>query len=163
MITLVAAMSKGDVIGNKGKIPWGKGQRADIRHFREVTLNKTIIVGSATFADSGFPLEKRKHIVITREPKPSSENVAYMNFAEVLDYIQAHSTSDFYVIGGEAVFKLFMNYANILDLTFIDAEYEGDRYFPDIDEKKWRLKSKECFKADVENRHDYCFLKYAKR
>lgn len=162
MITLIAAMSKGDVIGFEGSIPWGKNQRADIDHFRKATLDQTIILGSSTFAAEGFPLERRKHIVITREPKPDSENVIYMNFAEVLDYVQAHSVKNFYVIGGEAVFKLFMNYADILDLTFIDAEYKGDRFFPDIDRSVWTQKSKTCHEEDSDNLHPYCFVKYKK-
>lgn len=155
-------MSKGDVIGNKGSIPWGRSQKADIRHFRNATLDQTIILGSSTFAASGFPLERRKHIVVTRDPRPDSENVSYMNFAEVLDYIQAHSFKNFYIIGGEAVFKLFLNHADVLDLTLIDAEYEGDRFFPDIDKSIWTQKSKECHDKDEDNLHPYCFVKYKK-
>jgi len=160
MVTLIAAMSKGNVIGNKGSIPWGKKQRADIDHFRSITLNQTIIVGASTFEADGFPLNDRKHIVVTREEKTDSDNVIYMNFAEVLDYMQAHDSINFYVIGGEAIFKLFISYADVLDLTFIDAEYDGDRFFPDLNKSTWRKTSKQCFDKDSDNLHDYCFVRY---
>jgi len=67
------------------------------------------------------------------------------------------------VIGGAEIFKLFYQVANRMYLTYIDAEVEGDTFFPDFDESEWKETLKEEHKADSENKYDYVYVNLEKK
>lgn len=117
-IEIIAAIAKNNVIGFEGKIPWNIPE--DKEHFKQLTLGKTIVMGRKTFDSIGKPLEGRKNIILTRK-KPTTIK-----------------EKDFFVIGGEQIYKLFLPSAQKLHITKVDKEYPGDAFFPEITEE-WKL------------------------
>jgi len=63
-IVFVAAIAENYVIGAGGKLPWRLP--SDLKHFRQLTLNRPVIMGRKTFASIGKPLDQRTNIVVTR-------------------------------------------------------------------------------------------------
>jgi len=129
MISLVVAISKNNVIGNNGVIPWKiKGEQI---RFKELTTDKTIIMGRKSFQEIGRPLLNRKTIVIS-----NSENIVFDNCMSVKSLIEAFDLvkgeEEVFVAGGGQVYKEAFPYADKIYITIIDKIIEGNVYFPEI-------------------------------
>ena len=129
MISLVVAISKNNVIGNNGVIPWKiKGEQI---RFKELTTGKTIIMGRKSFQEIGRPLLNRKTIVIS-----NSENIVFDNCMSVKSLIEAFDLvkgeEEVFVAGGGQVYKEAFPYADKIYITIIDKIIEGNVYFPEI-------------------------------
>lgn len=135
---MIVAMTPQRVIGKDGQMPWHLP--ADLRWFKENTLNKPVIMGHTTWQSIGRSLPQRKNIVLSRQPNlqlPDTEIV--YSLEEALKVAQGHE--EVMVIGGEQIYKLFLPFANRLYLTFIDAEFAGDAYFPDYNPSQWKTET----------------------
>lgn len=155
IISIIAALDKKFVIGNKGRIPWHLP--ADLAHFRELTMGKPIIMGRTTFESIGRLLPGRLNIVLTRDPcyKPAGV-VAAHSIEEALH--EAGAASEIMVIGGADVYRQFMSLAHRMYLTFVESEFEGDAYFPPVDQKEWKEVSREAYTPDKKNPYPYTFV-----
>ena len=111
---IICAVDKNFGVGKDGKIPW-KNQK-DLKHFKEYTLGKTLLVGRKTQLP---PLKDRTVIVLERDSTTRSNLCHPSNYNHVL-------------IGGPTVWKeaLKCNYVTEIIMTFIDEEYECDTFFP---------------------------------
>lgn len=158
MISLIFAMDKNRLIGKENRLPWKLP--ADMAYFREVTTGHTVIMGRKTFEAIGKALPGRRNIVITREKAyfaPGCEVLGSVE--EVLKNVKDEA----FVIGGAEIYKAFLPYCKRLYITLIDAEFEGDTYFPEIDYKDWLLVKKDVFESGGENPYNYGFMVYEKK
>lgn len=158
MIHLVAAMSKNRVIGKDNKLIWHLPR--DLKMFKIITQNEIVIQGRKTYESIGKPLPNRTNIVLTRQqsydPHPS---VKVTDNMEAL--IDMGRSLDIYVIGGSEIYKQFLPHADVIHLTYIDHEFEGDSYFPKF-EDDFELFYNEKGLKDEKNPYDYFFRKYIK-
>lgn len=142
MISIVAAVGKNRVIGNKGKIPWDIPE--DLEYFEDLTIGSIVVMGRKTFESIGKPLSDRINIVLTKDKKYNLDGCLVANsIPEVFHYISIYDFAcgdlDVFVIGGGEIYREFMNFADRLYLTEIDYDFEGDVFFPNFDRKKWNL------------------------
>lgn len=151
MISLIVAYSKNKVIGNKNRIPWYIPN--DLEYFRKLTLNQIIVMGRKTFDSIKQPLKDRTNIVLTRNNNLKIKDCIIMHsIAEVL-----RNFRNFFVIGGEEIYKQFLPVADTLYITLVDFNFEGDRFFPEIP-KDFALVSKVKGIRNPQNHYDYYFL-----
>jgi len=158
-ISLIAALSQNHVIGYENKLPWNLPN--DLKHFRELTLNKTIVMGRKTLESIGKALPKRKNIVLTRDPNFQFEGVEVLNdFKKILNL----QDPEIMIIGGEEIYELFLPYASRLYLTEVNVNTEipGDAFFPEFNKNHWELVSSESHSKDDLNSYDYVFKTYIK-
>jgi dihydrofolate reductase len=129
-------MARNRVIGRGSEIPWRLPE--DLKHFRAVTLGHAVIMGRATFDSMGKALPGRRNIVITRNRGLLIEGVEVVG--SLLDAIALARTTDAEprVIGGGQVYAEALPLATRLYLTEVDAEPEGDVFFPELDRSAWR-------------------------
>ncbi len=156
-------MTHGRVIGRDNHIPWHLPR--DLRYFRRVTLGKPIIMGRKTWASIGRPLPQRTNIVLTHQPDFTAVAGVLMAHtpAEALALAQAHldETQEAVVIGGTAVYTLFLPLAQRIYLTLIEADIQGDSYFPVLDPAVWQEEhGRESHPADPQNPYPHHFLTY---
>ena len=152
MINIIAAVGKNLELGKDNKLIWHIPE--DLRYFKEMTTNKTIVMGRKTYESIGKPLPNRKNIVLTRQ------NIKIDNVEVINDIEQVFDINDdIFIIGGETIYKLFLPYADHLYLTEIEDEREADSYFPSFDKQKYK---KEIIKKDKYNNIDYSFVVYNK-
>lgn len=139
-IALIAAMSQGRVIGNQGHLPWMKIS-ADMKRFVQVTKGKPVIMGRKTLEDIGGPLKDRINIVLSRYPREGNgvHYVCDKTAALEMTKILAPNTDEVVVIGGETVFKQFMDDARTLYITLVKGSFIGDTMFPEIDMNCWSV------------------------
>ncbi|MES1217720.1 MAG: dihydrofolate reductase, partial [Bacteroidota bacterium] len=156
IISLVVAAANNNVIGKNGQLPWQLSN--DMKFFKNITWGMPVIMGRKTFEILGKALEGRKNIVITRQTYWKPEGAIVVNsFADALFVAQATDANEVMVIGGGEVYRMAFEKAKRIYLTRVNAEPEGDTFFPVLDPKQWRLVNQRDHKADEKNNFDYSF------
>lgn len=161
MIAIVAAYAKNRVIGKDNRIPWRLAR--DRVMLKRLTLGNTVILGRKSYDSmawyydqSGRPMPGKTYIVVTRNPdyKATRDNIRIAATPEEALRIAGELHEDAYVIGGEHIFTALLPYADRMYLGEIDADIEGDAYFPEPNPNEWTEVSREHFTADEKNEYD---------
>ena len=158
-ISLIVAVSRNGAIGLNNQLPWYLPE--DLKYFKSVTMGKPLIMGRKTFDSIGRPLPGRANIVLTRDLQWTSDGVEVVQSVEqalVAGEIacEAADVDEIMVIGGEQIYRMTIDLADRIYLTQVDADVEGDAFFPDIDLNNWsqtRVKLPEII-----DKHPYQFL-----
>lgn len=158
-ISLIVAVSRNGAIGLNNQLPWYLPE--DLKYFKSVTMGKPLIMGRKTFDSIGRPLPGRANIVLTRDPQWTSDGVEVVQSVEqalVAGEIACETADvdEIMVIGGEQIYRMTIDLADRIYLTQVDADVEGDAFFPDIDLNNWsqtRVKLPEII-----DKHPYRFL-----
>jgi len=130
---------------------------ADLKHFKNTTMGKPVVMGRKTYESIGKALPGRKNIVISRTGFSASDATVVASVAEALDAVAG--SEEVMIIGGGKIYELFLEVANTLHLTFIDADVPGDTYFPDYEAvASWREVSSEQRLSDEKNAYDLRFV-----
>jgi len=134
-LCLVAALASNGVIGVDGRLPWRLPE--DLKHFKALTMNHPIIMGRRTWESIGRALPGRRNIVVTRQTgfvAPGAQIAASLEKAVAL----CGDAEIAFVIGGAELYAAALPVAAALELTEIDAPFEGDTRFPAFDRSAWR-------------------------
>ena len=158
MVSLIAAMGKNRVIGNAGRIPWRLP--ADFAFFKQTTMGKPIIMGRKTWESlPNGALPGRRNIVLTRNPDYQADRgIVVTDAAAALQ--AAGDAPEVMVIGGAQLYRLFWETARRIYLTEVDASFDGDAFFPEIDEREWRVASRQPHAADERNPWNFEIVTY---
>jgi dihydrofolate reductase len=152
-IAFVVARDRRGVIGKDGRLPWRLPD--DMRHVRELTVGKPLIMGRRTFDSIGRPLPDRTTIVLTRDEAFRCEGCLVARTPDEALAL-ARDAPEVIIFGGAGVFADFLARADRIYLTEVDAEVDGgDTYFPPLDPKQWRETERKTHPADA--RHPYAF------
>ena len=141
-IHLIWAQDFNGGIGKNGQLPWHIPE--DLKNFKKLTLNSTIIMGRKTWDSLPFkPLPKRRNIILSRNKSidifgdsidQETCNVeVYSNVVDCISVLKNESIDKVFIIGGSSIYKLFFDYANQLHITFINISNAGiklDTVFP---------------------------------
>ena len=136
-VSIVVARANGGVIGRDGDLPWHLP--SDMRHFRELTTGHAVIMGRRTWESIPprfRPLPGRRNVVLTR--REGYEAPGAEVFADLATALAA-CDGDAFVIGGGQVYGDALPLATRAIVTEIDADVEGDAYFPPLDPAEWAL------------------------
>jgi dihydrofolate reductase len=165
-IVLVAAIGENNVIGRDGALPWRL--KSDLKHFRQVTLNRPVIMGRKTYESIGKPLKDRTNIVLTSDlglVAPGAVLATSMDaaFAYARQDAAKRGVDEIMVIGGSDVFAAAMPNAERLEITHVHASPEGDSYFPLIDPQVWREAARERHAAGPDDDASFTVATYVRR
>jgi dihydrofolate reductase len=168
-LNLIVAVASNGVIGGDNKLLWHLP--ADLKYFKQLTTNNTIIMGRKTYDSIGRPLPNRTNIVISRNKNitingcytvTSLEN-AIKKAQELFVSNEANQEQQIFVIGGAQIYKLALETADKIYLTEIKANFEGDTFFEKIDESLWIEIARESHTADKKNTVNFDFATYEKK
>ena len=162
MISIIVAIAENYAIGKKGDLLCH--MPADLKHFKEITSGKTVLMGERTFFSlPKHPLPNRRNIVLTDVPGKTFEGAeAVYSLDEAVHAIQ--SNEEAFVIGGGMVYRQMMERADKLYITHIHHSWsDADTFFPEIDPKIWKQLSAERHPANEKNPYDYTFAEYGRR
>lgn len=155
MISIIVAIAKNGVIGDKNTLLWHL--REDMIHFRTITSGHPVVMGRKTYDSIGRPLPKRTNVVITRDTELQIEGCTMAHsLTEAVEMFD--SSEEVFIIGGAQIYSQAMPLADRLYLTIIDKEYEGDSSFPEIDYNSWRQISCEKFERGEEFEYPFSFI-----
>ena len=137
-VTIVAAVARNGVIGLGGGLPWHLPD--DLRRFKELTFGHVLVMGRKTYESIGHPLPERTTVVVTRNAAwdPHSSEVRIAESVEDAIEVAAALDPEVFVVGGAQVYAEALRLADRLELTWVDAEPDGDTRFPEVDWDEWR-------------------------
>lgn len=154
-VTLVVAHARNRVIGRDGGMPWHLP--ADLRHFKDITIGKPVVMGRRTFESIGRPLPARTNIVVTRDDSYDVDGIVVAHSLDAA-LAAAGDVDEVMVIGGAEIFRQALPLARRIHLTLVDADVEGDTYFPALDPAEWHEVGREDRPADARNAHPLNFV-----
>ena len=162
MISIIVAIAQNYAIGKKGDLLCHLP--ADLKHFKEITSGKTVLMGERTFYSlPKHPLPNRRNIVLTDVQGKTFEGAeAVYSLQDLCAKVQGEEEA--FVIGGGMVYRQMMPLADKLYITHIHHSWDdADTFFPEIKEDEWKLISSEEHKADEKNPYDFSFCTYNRR
>ncbi len=143
MVSLIVAMGKNRVIGNKGKMLWHLP--LEFKHFKQTTMGHHLIMGRKCFESiGGKPLPGRPHIIISRNKNyPALGCTVVSDLEEAISIAKKAGDTECFIAGGGEIYKwaLEKKLVEKIYLTTVDFNEAGDTYFPEIDSLKWKLVS----------------------
>jgi dihydrofolate reductase len=160
-IALIAAIARNGVIGTQNRLPWRLPE--DLKRFRALTTGHAVIMGRRTWESIGRPLPGRQNIVVTRS---EAIRVADVELARSLDdaLARVHLPEPAFVIGGESLYREALPRADLLYLTEIERDFEGDARFPQYDRSLWHETARTSARAlDDQGGFTYHFAAYERR
>ena len=171
---MIVAMAANRCIGRDNRMPWHLP--ADLRHFKETTLGRPVIMGRKTFesilASLGKPLPGRTSIIITRNlgyrPPPSASGAGTAALlADSPNAALAAATGtgadEVFVIGGAEIYRAMLPAAQRLVVTEIGRPFDGDAFFPVIDPDRWRETSRAPQQMSGDPPIPFDFVEYQRR
>ena len=162
MLSIIVAKAKNNTIGKDNKLLWHISD--DLKRFEELTTGHVIIMGRRTFESLGKVLPNRKHIVFSQNPdfKVNDENVEIVHsMLQLQEYIEDDKEN--FVIGGAMIYNLLMPYVKKMYVTEIDKDFDGDTFFPRINDEIWKEISRENGPEDSNNNLKYEYVVYERR
>ncbi len=159
IITIVVAIAQNHAIGKDNKLLWHLPN--DLKHFKTITTGGTVIMGRKTYDSVGKPLPNRRNIIITRQ------NIA-IEGCEVVNSLDealalCKTEQEVFIVGGAEIYKMAMQVTNRIYLTIVHHDFEGDTYFPEIEENKWKEVEREEHQPDEKHKYAYSFVTLERR
>jgi dihydrofolate reductase len=156
IISFVVAAANNNVIGKDNQLVWNLPN--DMKFFKNVTWGMPVVMGRKTFEALGKPLKGRKNIILTRQEDWKAEGtVAVKSFGDAELLVKEMDVKEMMVIGGGEIFHQVLSKAHRIYLTRVDAEPDGDAFFPVVDTKEWKLVSRKDHQADAKHAYNYSF------
>ena len=127
-IHLIWAQENNGGIGKNGQLPWYNPE--DLKNFKKLTLNSTIVMGRKTWESLPFkPLPKRRNIVFSSKILEDVET--YNDINQFMKKLDAESIKKIFIIGGSSIYKVFYEFATHLHMTIVNDITDGiDTFFP---------------------------------
>lgn len=130
----IVAVDRNWGIGKDGKLLFHIPE--DMKFFKEITTGKIVVMGRKTLDSlpEGKPLKNRINLVITRNKNDCKfyDNTLYGDINEIKDIIETYDTNNIFIIGGESIYKQFINECDTVYVTRVDEEYEADTFMPNL-------------------------------
>ncbi|AYL94693.1 dihydrofolate reductase [Mucilaginibacter celer] len=158
-LSIIVAIAKNHAIGKDNKLLWYLPN--DLKHFKDTTSGRTVIMGRKTFDSVGKPLPKRRNIVITRQ-------AISIEGCEVVDSLEAavalcKAEDEVFIVGGAEIYRQAIPLTDRIYLTIIDQDFDGDTFFPELNPDEWRETKREDFEPDEKNKYKYSFITLERR
>jgi len=153
-LTAVVAVSDNDVIGRGNVLPWHLP--ADLAHFKRLTMGKPILMGRRTFESIGRPLPGRRNLVLSRGDfsAPGIETVDSLEAARK----RVAGEAELMIIGGAQVFEQSLPFTDLIHLTRVHGQMDGDTWMPPLPAGQWREVAREERPADDKNAYSMSFI-----
>ena len=139
MINLIWAMTKDNLIGKGNLMPWHI--KEDLVYYKNKTAGKTVVMGEETYYSlKGYyktrPLPYGTIYVASLNPDLKLDDAIVIN--DLIGFVTNYK-DELWVVGGATIYKLTLPYADRLYISFVKGNYEGDKYFPQIDYSNYKL------------------------
>lgn len=159
MISIIVAKTENDVIGKDNQLLWRLS--ADLKQFRVLTTGHAVIMGRKTFESIGKALPNRTNIVISRQINLDLPIGVFQadSLEKAIEMAKnAEGSEEIFIIGGGNVYEQALDITDKIYLTEVQANMEGDAFFPKLDKKKWKEISRVSHSKDEKNEYDFDFV-----
>jgi dihydrofolate reductase len=158
-ISIIVAIAQNYAIGKNNQLLWHMPN--DLKHFKQITSGRTIIMGRKTYESVGKPLPNRRNIVVTRQDMDIPGCEVVKSIEEGLSLCTGED--EVFIGGGAEIYRQAMDITDRIYLTIIHKDFEADTFFPEIDYQKWDEVSREFHDPDEKNPLPYSFITLNRR
>lgn len=157
MIGLIVAYTRTRTIGDKGIIPWRiKGEQ---KRFKELTTNNVIIMGRRSYEEIGHPLPNRVNIIVSRTKSYDADGcITVSSLEEALTEAKKYK-KDIYIAGGAMLYEEAMDLVDVMYITEIESDIDGDTKFPEFNKDDFERKVDEHVDGDI----PYAYVTYTRK
>jgi len=154
IISFIWGQDRNRLIGRNNALPWRLP--ADMAWFKKSTMGKPILMGRKTYESIGRPLPGRTNLILSRQTDLQMDGCIVVHS---LDEAKAAvpQADEIMVMGGAEIYALLLDQAERLYITEIDAEFEGDAWFPEFDRSQWKETFYASHQPDEKNVYPYTF------
>ena len=164
IISIIAAVAKNRVIGKANDLPWRLPD--DMKFFMQTTNGHHVIMGRKNYEslpEKFKPLPNRTNIVVTRQKNYGATGcTAVHELSDGINLAKANDEKELFIIGGAEIYKLALPITDTLYLTEIDAEIDGDTFFPEWNKQNWKEISRQHHPVDSKHKFAFDFVVYKK-
>jgi dihydrofolate reductase len=173
ILSIISAIANNNEIGRKNELLWDLP--IDMKHFRDTTSGHPVIMGQRTFESLGIgadgnpgkPLPNRRNIILTLDKEYKRQDAEVVYSLDELDELLKNTTEkdeELFIIGGGQIYKLFIEKADRLYITHVDANFpDADTLFPIIDMNKWQIVKEDKHTKDEKSIYDTNFVIYERK
>mgnify|MGYP000111216531 CR=1 FL=1 len=156
----IAAIAENNAIGKNNDLVWHLPD--DFKRFKALTSGHYIILGRKTFESFPKPLPNRTHVIITRQKNfQAPGHIVVNSLNEAIAAIPKNEEKAF-VIGGGEIYKQAMSRVDQLEITHVHTTVEGDTFFPEIDQKQWKVIEETYHPKDERHQFDFTYKTYVR-
>ena len=156
-LAVVLAVARNGTIGAQGALPWRLPE--DLRRFRQLTTGHSIVMGRKTWTSLPHALPGRQNIVVTRDRGFNAEGADVVHSLDAA-LACAKLPPPVFCIGGAELYRAALPRADVLYLTEIDRDFEGDVRLPPLDRNRWQEVEREPRRSEGVEGFDYAFVTY---
>ena len=165
-LALVAAVADNGVIGRDNRLIWRL--KTDLRRFRDLTVGKPMIIGRKTHESIGRPLPGRETVVLTRDPGFSAPGIHVAHGWDEALAVAERLAEDMGALeiavgGGAEIYRLALPQAQLIYLTRVHAEPEGEAVFPPFDRAAFHEVQREPHPRGPDDEHAFTFVDLERR
>ena len=159
IISLIVAAPENNVIGKNNDLPWRLPD--DMKFFVRTTKGHHILTGRKNLQSFGKLLPNRTNIVLTRDKNFEFEGaIIFHELEQAIAYAEKNGESELMIIGGGEIYRQALPQADRIYLTRVHTEIEGDVFFPELNEDKWKLVSEDFHPKDEKHSYSFTFRTY---
>ncbi|WP_438944780.1 dihydrofolate reductase [Sediminibacterium sp.] len=162
ILSIIVAASENNAIGLNNQLLWRLPN--DLKLFKQTTWAMPVIMGRKTFESlAGKPLNGRLNIVVTRQADWNAEGVEKAgSLEEAISIAASNHYKESFILGGGELYAASLPIAHTIYLTRVEAELDGDTFFPAIEVGEWKMIMDEAHAADEKHAYPYRFQKWIK-
>ncbi|MDZ7346249.1 MAG: dihydrofolate reductase [candidate division KSB1 bacterium] len=139
---IIAAVARNGVIGAGNGLPWKLPE--EYQRFLATIRGETVIWGRRTFELFSSPPPSAVNIILSRSRRNYENAVVVASLADAFAAAAAAGERAL-IAGGASVYRQALPYADRLYISWIDGEWAGDAFFPQIDFREWRIVERKRF------------------
>lgn len=160
MIIMIAAVAENNALGKNNELIWHLPN--DFKRFKSLTSGHHIIMGRKTFESFPKPLPNRTHVIITRQKGYQAEGCIIVDNMEKALAV-CPEDMDTFIIGGGEIYTIGLPFADKLEITRVHHNFEGDAYFPEINDEEWKIIVSEYNEKDEKHLYDYSYQTFIRK
>lgn len=161
-ISLIVAFDNNFGIGKDNKLLWNLPN--DLKHFKEITTGKTILMGRSTYESIGKPLPNRFNLILSTNIDYLVDGCVVLNsLNKAIKYCKINNVDELIIIGGGKLYAEVFDLCTTLYVTHVNSSFDADTFFPKINYKEWNLIETKEHIADEKHKYNYSFSKYIKK
>lgn len=158
MISHVVAYGQNREIGKDNDLLWRLPD--DLKHFKSITSDGTVVMGRKTFESIGKALPNRRNIVVTSDTSFSADQVEVWHDLDRL--VEMSQQEEWFIIGGATLYEQTMPMTSRIYATEVDASFEADTYYPERT-GLWTVTHESPHQKDEKHAYAFSFKQYEKQ
>lgn len=159
ILSIIVAVAENGVIGKNNELPWRLPR--ETAFFKETTMGHHMVTGRKNYESIGRPLPGRTMIIATRDSEFTAPgSLLADSIEEAIQLAMELEKEEVFIIGGGEIYRQTLHLVDRLYITKIHESFDGDVFFPQINESQWKEVRSQLILADEKHKYSFTFYVY---